>query len=477
MLGERTVGGYDWTRGAGIAIAGGVVLVTALLSLVSHLARTPPSGFTARTPGQDRAPTAIPAGESPLIHGRVGRGPAKPSALPGSWPGFRGARHDGIATTSARLAATWPAEGPRAVWRIDLGEGHAGAAVMDGCLYVIDYDRENQEDALRCLSLDDAAEIWRYTYPIAIKRNHGMSRTVPAVDHSVVVAMGPKCHVIALDRRTGERLWDMDLARDHGVTVPPWYAGQCPLLDESRVILATGGDDLMMAVDALTGDIAWRTPNPKAWKMTHSSIVPVHLGDRKIYLYSSSGGVVGVDARDGRILWETDAWTIRIAAIASPLPVGDGRIFFSGGYNAGSLMLQLVADGETITHRELFRLKAAQFGSTQQTPVFFEGHIYGVRPDGRLVCLDLDGKFAWESPTSQRFGLGPYMIVNDRLLAMDDHGLLTMARATPSSFRPLAQAQVLDGHDSWGPMASAERFLIVRDLTTMVCLDLGGDET
>jgi outer membrane protein assembly factor BamB len=64
------------------------------------------------------------------------------------------------------------------------------------------------------------------------------------------------------------------------------------------------------------------------------------------------------------------------------------------------------------------------------------------------------------------------MIGDGKILALDDHGLLTMARAVPESFEPLAQAKVLDGHDAWGPMALATGRLIVRDLTRMVCLDL-----
>jgi len=37
----------------------------------------------------------------------------------------------------------------------------------------------------------------------------------------------------------------------------------------------------------------------------------------------------------------------------------------------------------------------------------------------------------------------------------------------------LATAKVLAGHESWGPMALAGDRLIVRDLTTMRCLDVG----
>jgi len=37
----------------------------------------------------------------------------------------------------------------------------------------------------------------------------------------------------------------------------------------------------------------------------------------------------------------------------------------------------------------------------------------------------------------------------------------------------LAQAQVLKGRESWAPLALAGGRLIVRDLTRMVCLEVG----
>jgi outer membrane protein assembly factor BamB len=288
-----------------------------------------------------------------------------------------------------------------------------------------------------------------------------------------VVALGPKCHVICLDAGTGELRWKLDLVKDFGTKVPPWYAGQCPLIDGGNAIIAPGGDDiLMMAVACETGQVIWQTPNPRAWRMTHASIMPMQFAGRRIYVYAASGGVVGVAAQDGAILWDTTEWKISIATIASPLIVGDGRILLTGGYNAGSLMLQLREEEGGLRAESLFRLQPEVFGATQQTPILLDGYIYGVRPDGELVCLSLDGEVVWTSGAGQRFGLGPFMIAGGLIYVMDDAGVLSLAEAGPSGYRQLAQSRVLDGHDSWGPLAMAGGRLIARDMTRMVCLDV-----
>lgn len=392
--------------------------------------------------------------------------------LPGAWPCFRGAARDGVSREEIPLLDAWSAGEPRPLWSVEVGEGYAGPAVLAGRVYLLDYDRAAQADALRCLSLADGKEIWRFAYPVSVKRNHGMSRTVPAVTDKHVVALGPMCHVTCLDAVTGEFRWGIDLVRDHGTTVPPWYAGQCPLVDGDRVILAPAGDSLLMAVEIATGKVVWKTPNPRAWKMTHVSIVPMELAGRKTYVYCGHRGVAGVAADDGSLLWETGEWKISIATVASPVPLPDNRLFLSGGYEAGSMMLRLRQQGSQWQATPEFRLAPDVFGATQQTPVLHEGHLYGVRPNGELVCLDLQGKVKWASGMAHRFGLGPFMVADGKLLAMDDAGELTMAAAKPDSFQPLGQAKPLEGHDSWGPMALAGGRLLVRDLTKMTCLDL-----
>src|SRR5262249_18545280 len=160
------------------------------------------------------------------------------------------------------------------------------------------------------------------------KRNHGMSRTVPAVSEQVVVAMGPKCHVVCLDAVSGELRWGIDLVRQYRATVPPWYAGQCPLIDSNAVILAPAGPNaLLLAVEADTGKVLWQTTNLHGWKMTHSSVMPMEVDGERIYVYCANNGVVGVSAEDGTLLWETTAWKISIATVPSPLILPNGRIF------------------------------------------------------------------------------------------------------------------------------------------------------
>jgi outer membrane protein assembly factor BamB len=278
--------------------------------------------------------------------------------------------------------------------------------------------------------------------------------------------------VTCLDSVTGDLRWKLNLVRDYNTVVPDWYTGQCPLIEDGKAVIAPAGKAMMMAVNCETGEILWESPNPQNWQMTHSSVVPVEFADSRMYVYCASGGVVGISADDGSILWEFRQWQIRVANVPTPVVVGDGMLFLSGGYNAGSLMLKLTESGGQIAAEEVFRLKPEVFGAEQQTPIFYEGYIYGVRPDGQLTCLEPSGEVAWTSTSAQKFELGPYIIADGLIYVMDDSGLLTLAEATPTGYMPLAEAKVLEGPDAWGPMAIAGGRLILRDLNRMICLDV-----
>jgi outer membrane protein assembly factor BamB len=447
-----------------LGVAGGIAILIWAFGSGQKLAE--------RKPGQDGAEGAgiTAAGK---WEGKLVSGSGKPADLPGAWPRFRGPNGDNISTDPTPLARSWPEGSPKVLWKIEMGEGFASAAVWKGRVYVIDYDRANSADALRCLSLADGQEIWRYTYPSKTKRDHGMSRTIPTVTETYVISLGPKGQLLCLNPITGELKWRLNMIQEFGTEVPPWYIGQCPFIVNDQLILGTGGQALVAAVDCLTGKVLWRSPNPNRWQMTHSSIAPMEFGGKKMYLYCGSGGVSAVAAEDGKILWDTNSWKITIANISSPLAVGEGRIFLSGGYNAGCMMIQLKETGDRFTASTLFKLEAKVFGAEQHTPIVFKNHLIAVRPDGQLVCMDFGGKIVWQSGPANRFGKGPYLIAQDLIYVMDDDGTLTLAEASLTSYKQLARAKVMEGPDAWGPMALAGSRLIVRDNYKMACLEVG----
>lgn len=461
--------------------------MAALLCLGWWFTQAPPRAFHERVPGMDRrlGPTRVV--EEKVLIGEFFEAFAGTAAdIPGTWPRFRGENCDNISPETTKLADRWPADGPKVLWSVDLGEGYAAPAVRNGRVYVLDYDETRKADALRCFSLADGKEIWRRWYRVDVKRNHGMSRTVPAVDEKHVVTFGPLGHVMCVAADTGDLRWGLDLVRDYGAKVPLWYAGQCPLIDGDQVVLAPGGKALLIGVDAATGRVLWETANPQDWQMSHSSVVPMTFRGRRMYVYAAVGGVVGVsaDAADrGKVLWETTAFNHSVVA-PSPLPLPDGRILLTAGYGAGGMMLQVSEANGVFSVATLQTLTPATgLASEQQTPILYQGHLFAILPKdaedfrNQLVCCSPDdcSKYLWTSGKTNRFGLGPYIIADGKLYVLSDDGVLTMLRASSTGYEPLATARVLQGQDAWGPIAVVAGRMLLRDSKRMVCIDVKGD--
>jgi outer membrane protein assembly factor BamB len=280
---------------------------------------------------------------------------------------------------------------------------------------------------------------------------------------------------------TGDFKWGLDLEKDWGTKVPMWYTGQCPLIDNGQAIIGVGGRALLIGVDCETGRVAWQTPNPGGWQMSHSSIMPMTINGRRMYVYCALGGIVGVSAEEkdrGAVLWETAEWNHQVVS-PSPVPAGDGRFLVTAGYGVGSAMFRVTEEDGGFRVKQLYRLDKKVFACEQHTPVFYRNHFYAIMPADagavkkELACMDLDGNVAWFSGAGERFGLGPFMIADDKLLILEDNGLLVMARATEKAYTRLAHAKALSGKEAWAPMALADGRLLVRDYGKIYCMDVG----
>jgi outer membrane protein assembly factor BamB len=458
------------------------MVLAGVISLGWWLARDPVRDFVESEPGLDnrgegRVVADIDIGSYGETFGSV------ETSLTETWPRFRGEYFDNISRSTVPLIDRFPEGGPIVKWSISLGEGHAGAAIYKGCVYVMDYDEEMRADLLKAYALETGEPLWVRGYKINLKRNHGMSRTVPAVTEDYVLTMGPRGHVMCVNRADGSFRWGLNVEKKYQSEIPLWYTGQCPLIHEGKAVIATGGTTLMVALDMETGEILWETPNPHGWKMSHSSVMPYEFGGRTMYVYSAFGGVFGVaaDGPDaGTVLWETAAWNHEVVA-PSPVCLPDGKIFLTAGYGAGAMVLQLTENGGHYQVEVINEYTPKDgLACEQQTPVEYKGYLLGILPKdagplrNELVCVHPDNfnRIVWESGPEKRFGLGPFMIADNKLFVVSDDATLTIIRPSTTEYEELDSYRVIEGQDAWGPLAIADGYMVMRDSKTMVCLDL-----
>lgn len=451
-----------------------------------------PYGHISRVPGMDNRPPIVERTDSVIIGEFFDTMGVAGEIVYGEWPRFRGVDFDNINKDTIPLAEAWDTSGPRVVWRTTLGEGYAGPAVHNGKVYLLDYNERRKADVLRCFSLATGEEIWRRWYYVDIKRNHGYSRTIPAVTGKYVLTIGPRSHVMCTDPENGNLLWSIDLEREYGIrgwqkgrVTPDFFSGQCPLIDNDIAIIAPGVKALMIGVDCATGKVVWETPNPDSLKMSHGSIMPMTIHGKRMYVYNAVGGIAGVSAEEGdmgKLLWSTKEWSPATTA-ASPVYLGNNEIAVFGSYGAGGAKVIVNFDGSKFSASVKDIHKANEgIASDQQTPIFINNRLWTVMPENagelkkQLVCYDRTDllKPVWSSGKENRYGrgLGPYILSGDKLYLLDDDGMLYLFRMDNPGVTLLDNHKILDGIEAWGPMAIAGRYLIMRDARNMLCLDI-----
>ncbi|MGB4293398.1 MAG: PQQ-binding-like beta-propeller repeat protein [Bacteroidales bacterium] len=446
-----------------------------------------------RVPGMDERPVQARATDSVAV-GENFEFFSEPDAIvQGSWICFRGKDRDNISKENIQVAEKWDTSGPPVVWSAEMGEGYAGAAVMNGRVYVLDYNERLKSDMLRCFSLSSGTELWRRWYRVEFKRNHGYSRTVPYVTDKYVVTMGPRSHVMCLDAITGNLVWTKDLEKEFGVPdspkgkiTPEFYNGQCPLIDNGKAIFAPGGKALMVAYELSTGNTLWQVPNTDSVRMSHTSIMPMTIFGKRMYVYHALGGVYGVSAEEsdqGKLLWKTNDWNPSIV-VASPIYMGNGEILAFGTYGAGTAKIKVSRNGDTFTATVVQKHKPNEgIAAEQHTPIKTGEYIWTVMPDNsgelkrQLVCYHVSDiqKPVWTSGRDLRFGkgMGPFIMNGNNIFLLDDDGGLYLFRIEQGKATLLAQHKVLNAIEAWAPMSLAGNYLILRDAHNMLCLNIG----
>ncbi len=471
-------------------IQNSTLITTSLLGFISlfwWMIHDPVKDFQLHLPGADNRPELMLTDLATINIGQIFEAyDGQPSPVSGSWPRFRGRDFDNISRANIKLSTDWENTGPKVLWTVDLGEGHAGPVIYKGRVYLLDYDEVKKQEILRSFSFQDGKEIWRRGYDLEIKRNHGMSRTVPAVSGNHVVSMGAKCQVMCVTADSGKFKWGIDLQKTYQVEVPLWYTGQCPLIDDSVAVLAVGGTSLLIGVQCETGEVVWETPNSMNWQMSHSSIMPMTIAGTKMYVYCALDGIIGVSAEQnncGEILFKSTEWSQSVIA-PSPVYLGNGNIHVTAGYGAGSMLLKITKTNGKYSLEVVQKLKPDEgLAAEQQTPIYYKGHLYSVMPKdagalrSQFVCVNPEdcSKVIWSSGKTKRFGLGPFLMADDKFFVLSDDGVLTVLNASTNKYSLLAEAKILQGYDAWGPLAIADGKMLARDSRQMVCIDLRGN--
>ena len=381
------------------------------------------------------------------------------AALAEDWPQFLGASREGI-SPETKLNVNWETRAPAISWKVPMTDnGYAGPSVAAGKVFIIDH--KGDQDIVRALDLATGEQVWQYSYADADKDNYGFSRATPTVNDGKVYTVSRLGQVYCLDAKLGTKIWSRNLLTEFNGKKPTWDYAMSALIDGDKVIVCPGGPNILAVLDKATG----KTLLQGGGSDTPSYATPVvaTLDGVKQYLVFAASGLLGVDAATGARLWSYPWKSSYDINAASPRVIGN-TVFITSGYGHGCALLEV--KGNTVSVRWESKLIQSHFS----TPIIVDGYIYGTTDPGKLVCLDLQtGKLQWEHTGFEKGGL---LGVDGTIIALAGNtGELIAAKLTPAGYTETGRIKPLGGQ-SWTAPILADGKLLIRNKTTLACLDM-----
>jgi outer membrane protein assembly factor BamB len=203
-----------------------------------------------------------------------------------------------------------------------------------------------------------------------------------------------------------------------------------------------------------------------------------------VVLLGQRGGVVGVHADTGRLMWQYKGTAAAGGVAQIPIPVvKDDRVWVSTSYGGGAALLQIVPKGkDAFEVKELKAYKKPQLNNPHGGMVLVGGYLYfgHDQNQGNPVCVDFKtGEIKWgpEKPPAGGQGSAAVLYADGRLYFRYQNGVMALIEPSPeelkvvSSFK-LPAPDVKNYPQSWPHPVIANGKLYIRDQNVMYCYDV-----
>ena len=402
-----------------------------------------------------------------------------------AWPQWRGPERNGKASATG-LLNNWEAQKPKLLWITEgLGSGYASVSIADDTLYTTGNFDDGQ--AVVALDLSTQKVIWKETLtPQVPKHGYTGSRCTPTIDGDDLYVLMSEGTVARLHRKSGKVLWKKNLQEQFGAALPTWGFAESPLVDGNRVVCGAGSDEaLLVCLNKNNGNVIWTTPRgetdlgPRGKdEAGYSSTLISNGAGVKQYVKLIGRGLIGVDAKSGKLLWHYNPVANDVASIPDPVIVGD-YIFSSSGYQTGAALLHLKRSGRSVKAEEVYFLDAKTFQNHHGGMVVIDGHLYAgtKHNNGFPICVELkSGEVKWGGDfRGVGDGSAAVLYADGNLIFRYQSGELALIEATPEeyrlkgSFKPEYQEK-----ESWSHPVIVDGRLYLREQDKLMCYDISG---
>lgn len=317
------------------------------------------------------------------------------------------------------------------------------------------------------------------------KWSAGPSST-PTVDGDSVYALGGRGDLICVEATSGKERWRKNLPQELEAQVNPigggpknlgWGFTWSPLVDGDRLVCVPGGPKgTVAALDKRTGDLLWQSAEVTDQAAYTSPMLATIAGVRQ-YVVLTNKHVVGVDAATGRVLWSylrAPAYSTEV--VNSPI-VHDSLVYVTVGAGQGCDLVRVTREGETFQVSEVYRNR--NMTNHHGNVLLKDDHLFGYSQGKGWICQSLlTGEVVWGD--KQKLGAGSVTYADGRLYCYgEEDGTMVLLAASGTGWEEKGRFQLPQqsklrkpGGKIWTPPVVANGKLFVRDQELLFCFDV-----
>src|SRR5687767_5627075 len=379
-----------------------------------------------------------------------------------NWPQWRGPNRDGLSKETG-LLKQWPTEGPPLVWKAaGAGRGYSSFSLANGKLFTMGL-RGDREFVI-AFDVATGKEAWATAHPSgAFHNDRGDGpRGTPTVDGDRVYALGGNGDLSVLDAGTGKIVWTKNILREFGARNITWGISESPLIVGNKLLVNAGGPGAsIVALNKNDGSLIWKSQSDKAG---YSSAIPVEINRVPQVVFFTQERAVGLDLKDGRLLWEYARPSNNVANAATPVARGN-RVFISSDYGTGGGVVEIKPDN---TAQEIYFTKDMR--NHHSSSILVGDYLYGFS-GSVLTAMKFDsGEIAWRD---RSVGKGSLVFADGHLYAFSEGGVVGLVEATPEGYREKGRFKIQqESLPTWAHPVVVGGRLYLRDQDTIYAYDV-----
>ena len=360
---------------------------------------------------------------------------------------FRGPNRNGIYPEKG-LADVWPSTGPALLLTVDgLGVGWSSPVTNGKAIYVT-----GKKDTTEYLSsIDNSGKInWKVPFGNRWTNGYSDSRCTPTLEGNKVYVQSGTGRMSCFDAVTGKLIWAVEVDKKFICNYDVYGNAEAPLIVDNKIISSPIGSLAgVVALDKNTGKVIWQSKKligRRSW----ASPILYQYQNFKYILTQSDEELIAVNADNGEIMWTYRYFKSRAekkfgwnTVVNSPI-YKNNEIYTSKGYDYPSVMLQMAADGKSVSVKWTSKVLDCHIGGM----VLIDGYIYGSNwtsnDMGKWACLKWDtGQAMYDY---QWINKGAVISADNKLYCTEEKsGNVALVKPNPAKFDIVSTFKVTKG--------------------------------